>query len=65
MNPPEDMAQIVPYLYYEDAGPALEFMEKTTCTSRTSTSTMREPRRPAHTSGKNRILTSGATDSTR
>jgi uncharacterized glyoxalase superfamily protein PhnB len=28
MNPPEDMAQIVPYLYYEDAGPALEFMEK-------------------------------------
>ena len=28
MNPPGDMAQIVPYLYYEDAGPALEFMEK-------------------------------------
>ena len=26
-NPPDDMAQIVPYLYYEDAGPALEFME--------------------------------------
>lgn len=28
MNPPDDMAQIVPYLYYEDAGPALEFMEQ-------------------------------------
>lgn len=28
MNPPEDMAQIVPYLYYEDAGPALDFMEE-------------------------------------
>ena len=27
-NPPKDMAQIVPYLYYEDAGPALEFMER-------------------------------------
>lgn len=27
-NPPDDMAQIVPYLYYEDAGPALEFMQK-------------------------------------
>ena len=26
-NPPSDMAQIVPYLYYEDAGPAIEFME--------------------------------------
>jgi uncharacterized glyoxalase superfamily protein PhnB len=28
MDPPEDMAQIVPYLYYEDAGAALAFMEK-------------------------------------
>ncbi len=27
-NPPDDMAQIVPYLYYEDAGAAIEFMEK-------------------------------------
>ena len=27
-NPPADMAQIVPYLYYEDAGEAIEFMEK-------------------------------------
>jgi uncharacterized glyoxalase superfamily protein PhnB len=27
-NPPADMAQIVPYMYYEDAGPAIEFMEK-------------------------------------
>lgn len=27
-NPPSDMAQIVPYLYYEDAGSAIEFMEK-------------------------------------
>ena len=26
-NPPADMAQIVPYLYYEDAGAAIEFME--------------------------------------
>ncbi len=27
-NPPDDMAQIIPYLYYDDAGPAIEFMEK-------------------------------------
>ena len=27
-NPPEDMAQIIPYMYYEDAGAAIEFMEK-------------------------------------
>jgi len=27
-NPPADMAQIVPYLYYEDAGAAIDFMEK-------------------------------------
>lgn len=27
-SPPDDMAQIIPYLYYEDAGPALDFMEK-------------------------------------
>jgi uncharacterized glyoxalase superfamily protein PhnB len=27
MNPPEDMAQIVPYLYYADADRALRFME--------------------------------------
>jgi uncharacterized glyoxalase superfamily protein PhnB len=26
-NPPEG-AQIIPYLYFEDAGPAIEFMEK-------------------------------------
>ena len=25
---PDDMAQIVPELYYADAGPAIEFMEK-------------------------------------
>ena len=28
VNPPADMAQIVPYLYYADAGAAIEFMEK-------------------------------------
>ncbi len=27
-NPPDGMAQIIPYLYYEDAGLAIEFMEK-------------------------------------
>ncbi len=27
-NHPKEMAQIVPYLYYEDAGAAIEFMEK-------------------------------------
>ena len=27
-NPPDDMAQIIPYLYFEDAGAAIEFMEK-------------------------------------
>ena len=27
-NPPEGWAQVVPYLYYEDAGDAIEFMEK-------------------------------------
>ena len=27
-SPPDGMAQIIPYLYYEDAGPAIEFMEK-------------------------------------
>jgi len=27
-NPPEDMAPVVPYLYYEDAGAAIDFMEK-------------------------------------
>ena len=26
-NPPEDMTQIVPYLYYADAGEAIEFMK--------------------------------------
>ncbi len=26
-NPPDDMAQIIPYLYYDDAGSAIEFME--------------------------------------
>jgi len=26
-NPPADMAQIVPYLYYEDAGAAIDFMQ--------------------------------------
>jgi len=26
-NPPDDMAQIVPYLYYQDAGAAIAFME--------------------------------------
>ena len=25
---PEEMAQIIPYLYYEDAGAAIDFMEK-------------------------------------
>ncbi len=28
MSVPGDMAQIVPYLYYEDAGSAIEFMER-------------------------------------
>ncbi len=27
-NPPAGWPQIVPYLYYEDAGPAIEFLEK-------------------------------------
>jgi uncharacterized glyoxalase superfamily protein PhnB len=27
-NPPDGHPQIIPYLYYEDAGPAIEFMEK-------------------------------------
>ncbi len=27
-NPPADMPQIIPYVYYEDAGAAIEFMEK-------------------------------------
>ncbi len=27
-SPPEGMAQIIPYLYYEDAGAAIEFMEQ-------------------------------------
>jgi uncharacterized glyoxalase superfamily protein PhnB len=27
-NYPNEMAQVVPYLYYEDAGAALDFMEK-------------------------------------
>ncbi len=27
-SPPDGMAQVIPYLYYEDAGPAVEFMEK-------------------------------------
>jgi uncharacterized glyoxalase superfamily protein PhnB len=27
-NPPEDLAQIIPYMYYEDAGAAIAFMEK-------------------------------------
>jgi len=28
-NPPEGMAQVIPYLYYEDATGAVEFMETT------------------------------------
>ncbi len=27
-SPPEGTPQIIPYVYYEDAGPAIEFMEK-------------------------------------
>lgn len=27
-SPPEGTPQIIPYLYYEDAGPAIEFMER-------------------------------------
>ena len=27
-SPPDGMPQVIPYLYYEDAGPAIEFMEK-------------------------------------
>lgn len=27
-NPPEDLAQIIPYLYYDDPGAAIDFMEK-------------------------------------
>ena len=28
-NPPENTPQVIPYLYYEDAGAAIDFMEKT------------------------------------
>jgi len=27
-SPPADMAQVVPYMYYDDAGDAIEFMER-------------------------------------
>ena len=26
-SPPDGTPQIIPYLYYEDAGPAIEFLE--------------------------------------